>query len=86
MGEATKQGNDKGIGEGIGEANLSEERGAPPYADRAYAGEDEPGGETGTSLEGTAGGTNVSAQGGTADSGKAGGNAGGSGAAGSGRS
>jgi hypothetical protein len=82
MAEAEKQGNDKGIGEG----NLSEERGAPPYADRAYAGEDEPGGETGTSLEGTAGGTNVSAQGGAADSSKAGGNAAGSGAAGSGRS
>jgi len=82
MGEAAKQGNDKGIGEG----NLSGERGAPPYADRAYAGENEPGGETGTSLEGTAGGTNVSAQGGAADSGKAGGNAGGSGAAGGGRS
>ena len=82
MSEATKQGNDKGIGEG----NLSGERGAPPYADRAYAGENEPGGETGTSLEGTAGGTNVSSQGGAADSGKAGGNAGGSGAAGSGRS
>jgi hypothetical protein len=82
MAEGTKQENDKGIGEG----NLSGERGAPPYADRAYAGENEPGGETGTSLEGTAGGTNVSAQGGAADSGKAGGNAGGSGAAGSGRS
>jgi hypothetical protein len=79
MAEESKQGNEKGIGEG----NLSGERGAPPYADRAYAGEDEPGGETGSSLEGTAGGTNVSAQGGAADSGKAGGNAGGSGAAGS---
>ena len=56
MAEGTKQGSDKGIGEG----NLSGERGAPPYADRAYAGENEPGGETGTSLEGTAGGTNVS--------------------------
>jgi hypothetical protein len=82
MAEAAKQGKDKGIGEG----NLSGERGAPPYADRAYAGESEPGGETGTSLEGTAGGTNVSAQGGAADSGKAGGNASGSGAAGGGRS
>ncbi len=70
--------NDQGIGEG----NLSEERGAPPYADRAYAGEQEPAGETGTSLEGTAGGTNVSSQGGAADSSKAGGNAGGSGAQG----
>ena len=82
MAEATKQGgSDKGIGEG----NLREERGAPPYADRAYAGE-EPGGETGTSLEGTAGGTNISSQGGAAESGKAAGNAGGSGAhGGSGR-
>ena len=79
MGEATKQAGDKGIGEG----NLSKERGAPPYADRAYAGEREPAGETGTSLEGTAGGTNVSAQGGAASSDKAGGNAGGSGAEGS---
>ena len=70
--------NDKAIGEG----NLRKERGAPPYADRAYAGEREPGGETGTSLEGTAGGTNVSSQGGSADSGKAGGNASGSGAEG----
>ena len=80
MADTNKQGNDQGIGEG----NLSEERGAPPYADRAYAGEREPGGETGTSLEGTAGGTNISSQGGSADSGKAGGNTGGSGAQGSG--
>ena len=79
MGEATKQASDKGIGEG----NLSKERGAPPYADRAYAGEQEPSGETGTSLEGTAGGTNVSAQGGGASSDKTGGNSGGSGAEGS---
>jgi hypothetical protein len=79
MAKADEQGNDRGIGEG----NLREERGAPPYADRAYAGESEPAGETGTSLEGTAGGTNVSAQGGSADSSKAGGNAGGSGAQGS---
>jgi hypothetical protein len=79
MAEATEKGNDRGIGEG----NLRGERGAPPYADRAYAGESEPGGETGTSLEGTAGGTNVSAQGGAADSTKAGGNAAGSGARGS---
>ena len=78
MSKAGEQGNDQGIGEG----NLREERGAPPYADRAYAGEQEPGGETGTSLEGTAGGTNVSSQGGSADSSKAGGNAGGSGAEG----
>ena len=78
MAEETKQGDDKGIGEG----NLRGERGAPPYADRAYAGEDEPGGEQGSSLEGTAGGTNISSQGGAADSGKAGGNAGGSGAQG----
>ena len=81
MAKADEQGNDKGIGEG----NLREERGAPPYADRAYAGEEEPAGETGSSLEGTAGGTNVSSQGGAADSSKAGGNAGGSGAQGSGR-
>ena len=80
MGESTERGNDQGIGEG----NLREERGAPPYADRAYAGEREPGEETGSSLEGTAGGTNVSSQGGAADSSKAGGNAGGSGAQGSG--
>ena len=78
MAKANEQGNDKGIGEG----NLREERGAPPYADRAYAGESEPAGETGTSLEGTAGGTNISSQGGAADSGKAGGKAGGSGAGG----
>ena len=64
----------------IGEGNLRDERGAPPYADRAYAGENEPGGGDTPSLEGTAGGTNVSSQGGAADSGKAGGNAGGSGA------
>ena len=79
MGEATKQANDKGIGEG----NLSRERGAPPYADRAYAGEQEPSGETGTSLEGTAGGANVSEQGGAASSDKTGGNASSSGAEGS---
>jgi hypothetical protein len=78
MAEGNEQGNDRGIGEG----NLSKERGAPPYADRAYAGEREPGGGDATSLEGTAGGTNVSSQGGAADSGKAGGNAGGSGAQG----
>ena len=78
MAKADEQGNDKGIGEG----NLREERGAPPYADRAYAGESEPGGETGTSLEGTAGGTNVSAQGGGTGSDKQGGNTGGSGAQG----
>ena len=79
MGEATKQASDKGIGEG----NLSKERGAPPYADRAYAGEQEPSGETGTSLEGTAGGSNVSAQGGGSGSDKQAGNTGGSGAEGS---
>ena len=82
MAEETKQG---GSGKGIGEGNLREERGAPPYADRAYAGEGEPAGDTGPSQEGTAGGTNLSSQGGAADSGKAGGNAGGSGAQGSGR-
>ncbi len=76
---AETEGNDKGIGEG----NLRKEPGAPPYADRAYAGEVEPGdgGQT-PSLEGTAGGTNVSTQGGSTDSSKAGGNAGGSGAGG----
>ena len=82
MAEGTKRGNDQGIGEG----NLSGERGAPPYADRAYAGESEPAGDLGPSQEGTAGGTNISAQGGAADSAKAGGNSGGSGAQGSGRS
>ncbi|HEX8501515.1 MAG TPA: hypothetical protein VF659_13105 [Pyrinomonadaceae bacterium] len=81
----TEETNEGGSDKGIGEGNLRGERGAPPYADRAYAGEDEPAGETGTSLEGTAGGTNISSQGGAADSGKAGGNAGGSGAQGSGR-
>lgn len=79
MGEATKHASERGIGEG----NLSKERGAPPYADRAYAGEQEPAGETGTSLEGTAGGANVSAQGGGSGSGKQAGNTGGSGAEGS---
>ena len=79
MAEETEQGgNDKGIGEG----NLREERGAPPYADRAYAGESEPGGDQGPSQEGTAGGTNVSAQGGGSGSDKQGGNTGGSGAQG----
>jgi hypothetical protein len=81
MAEETNQGNDKGLGEG----NLREERGAPPYADRAYAGEDEPAGDLGPSQEGTAGGSNISSQGGAADSGKAGGNTRGSGAQGSGR-
>ena len=80
MAEANEQGNDQGIGEG----NLREERGAPPYADRAYADENEPGGGDTPSQEGTAGGTNVSSQGGSADSSKAGGNAGGGGAEGSG--
>jgi hypothetical protein len=79
MAEEMKQGNDKGIGEG----NLRGERGAPPYADRAYAGEREPGGDTGPSQEGTAGGTNISAQGGGSGSGKQAGNTGGSGAEGS---
>ncbi|HWS54691.1 MAG TPA: hypothetical protein VN228_11210 [Pyrinomonadaceae bacterium] len=73
---ANEEGNDKGIGEG----NLRREPGAPPYADRAYAGESEPAGGQGPSQTGTAGGANVSSQGGAADSGKAGGNAGGSGA------
>jgi len=73
---ANEEGNDKGIGEG----NLRREPGAPPYADRAYAGESEPAGGQGAAQTGTAGGANVSSQGGAADSGKAGGNAGGSGA------
>jgi hypothetical protein len=71
--EADRQGNDKGIGEG----NLSKERGAPPYADRAYAGEQEPGGGGNSpSQTGTAGGTNVSSQGGGTDSSQQGGNTG----------
>ena len=57
--------NDQGIGEG----NLSRERGAPPYADRAYAGEDEPGDAGNTS-----GGANVSRQGGGTGSDKQAGN------------
>jgi hypothetical protein len=73
---ADEERNDQGIGEG----NLRREPGAPPYADRAYAGESEPAGGQGPSQAGTAGGANVSSQGGTADSGNAGGNAGGSGA------
>ncbi len=73
MAEASEgQGNDKGIGEG----NLSKERGAPPYADRAYAGEQEPGGGTSPSQTGTAGGTNVSAQGGGTNSSQQAGNTG----------
>jgi hypothetical protein len=80
MADETNRG---GSGQGIGEGNLSGERGAPPYADRAYAGESEPAEDLGPSQEGTAGGTNVSAQGGAADSKKAGGNSGGSGAQGS---
>ena len=72
---ADEQSNDKGIGEG----NLQREPGAPPYADRAYAGESEPAGGQGPSQTGTAGGANVSSQGGTADSGKAAGNTGDSG-------
>ncbi len=67
---ADEQRNDQGIGEG----NLSREPGAPPYADRAYAGENEPGGGQTPSLEGTAGGTNVSKQGGGTGSDKQAGN------------
>jgi hypothetical protein len=77
MAEAAKQGRDD---KGIGEGNLREERGAPPYADRAYAGEQEPGGGKGPSQTGTAGGVNVSKQGGGSGSGKQAGNTGGSGA------
>lgn len=66
-GQAT---DDKGIGEG----NLSKERGAPPYADRAYAGEQEPSGGNGPGHTGTAGGSNVSAQGGGTGSDKQAGN------------
>jgi hypothetical protein len=76
MSESAKQGTDKAIGEG----NLREERGAPPYADRAYAGEHEHAGGGSPSQTGTAGGTNVSAQGGSSDSGKRADNAGGGGA------
>ncbi len=77
MAEAAKQGKDD---KGIGEGNLREERGAPPYADRAYAGEREPAGGPGPSQTGTAGGANVSKQGGGSGSGKQAGNTGGSGA------
>lgn len=58
-------------GKGIGEGNLAKERGAPPYADRAYADEQEPaaGGDGGD-----AGGANVSGQGGGVGSSKQGGN------------
>jgi hypothetical protein len=72
MSEATKTAtaNDKGLGEG----NLSKERGAPPYADRAYAGETEPAGGDAPSQTGTAGGVNVSKQGGGTGSDKQAGN------------
>ncbi|HEV3469122.1 MAG TPA: hypothetical protein VG148_07360 [Pyrinomonadaceae bacterium] len=73
---ADEERNDQGIGEG----NLRREPGAPPYADRAYAGESEPAGGQGPSQTGTAGGTNVSSQGGGSGSDKQGGNTGGSGA------
>ena len=74
---ADEERNDKGIGEG----NLAREPGAPPYADRAYAGESEPAGGQGPGQSsGTAGGANVSTQGGGSGSGKQGGNTGGSGA------
>ncbi|HYE13822.1 MAG TPA: hypothetical protein VD968_05200 [Pyrinomonadaceae bacterium] len=74
----------QGVGdEGIGEGNLQGERGAPPYADRAYAGEQEPTGGQGPTQAGTAGGTNVSAQGGGTGSSKQGGNTSGAGAEGS---
>ena len=74
---AEQKSNDQAIGEG----NLSREPGAPPYADRAYAGEnEEPTGGQGPSQTGTAGGANVSTQGGGSGSDKQGGNTGGSGA------
>lgn len=79
MAEAAKQKRDD---QGIGEGNLRGEPGAPPYADRAYAGESEPGGGLAPSQEGTAGGTNVSKQGGGSGSSKQAGNTGGSGAEG----
>ena len=66
-GQGTSKTDDKGIGEG----NLSRERGAPPYADRAYAGESEPEGVGGGN---DAGGTGVSKQGGGTGSNKQGGN------------
>lgn len=71
-GDQAQKGNDKGIGEG----NLREEPGAPPYADRQYADEQEPV-NVSPSQTGTAGGTNVSAQGGGSGSSKQGGNSGG---------
>ena len=61
--------NDQGIGEG----NLSKERGAPPYAARQYAGEQEPGA---AGEGGSAGGANVSDQGGGSGSSTQGGNTG----------
>lgn len=74
---ADEERNDKAIGEG----NLRREPGAPPYGDRAYAGDnEEPSGGQGPSQAGTAGGANVSAQGGGSGSNKQGGNTGGSGA------
>jgi hypothetical protein len=73
---ADEERNDQGIGEG----NLAREPGAPPYADRAYAGESEPAGGQGPGQSGTAGGANVSTQGGGSGSDKQGGNTGGSGA------
>ena len=74
---ADEERNDQGIGEG----NLRREPGAPPYADRAYAGESEPtGGQGPGQSSGDAGGANVSTQGGGSGSDKQGGNTGGSGA------
>jgi hypothetical protein len=72
---ADEERNDQGIGEG----NLRREPGAPPYADRQYADEQEPSGsaQSGTgAAHSSAGGAGVSAQGGSADSTQAGGNAG----------
>ena len=64
---ADEERNDRGIGEG----NLRREPGAPPYADRAYAGESEP---EGVGVGNTAGGANVSKQGGGSGSDKQAGN------------
>lgn len=74
MSEQDERGvSDKGIGEG----NLSRERGAPPYADKAYADELEPGATgQGGGTGGGAGGANVSSQGGGTGSSKQGGNTG----------
>ena len=73
--QSTQKVGDKGIGEG----NLSREPGAPPYADKAYAGEGE--GEPGA-VANTGAGANVSQQGGGLGSDKQAGNTQSSGAEG----